>query len=177
MAAPRILQIHDIMLETTHIKLTLKAQHLEQTQKFISSIEEALVHFNDETSSLNETTWAHACKVFLNSYKEALAHIWSLARFADVKIILQTISDIDMTSLKDMAKKLQPALLTAKVAKENHKIPDLDTVSSTFKEKCPSQNIPDARVCKQIADVLYKLAAVHKVYGDTAEGLQTWHPK
>ena len=76
-----------------------------------------------------------------------------------------------MTSLNDMAKKLQPMLPTAKVVKENHDIPDLESVASTLHDRCLSQSIPDAGVCTQIADVLYNLAAAHKAYGQAAEGL------
>ena len=97
--------------------------------------------------------------------------IWNLARFADVKIILKTIADKEMMSLTDMARKLRPLPVTAKVSKEKHKVPDLETISSTFKDRCPSQNIPDNEVCKQIADVFLKLAVAHKAYGVAVEGM------
>ena len=40
-----------------------------------------------------------------------------------------------------------------------------------FKERCPSQNIPDTEVCKQISDVFFKLAEAHKAYGEAAQGI------
>ena len=40
-----------------------------------------------------------------------------------------------------------------------------------FKERCPSQNIPDNEVCTQIADVFFKLVTAHKAYGEAAEGI------
>ena len=40
-----------------------------------------------------------------------------------------------------------------------------------FKERCPSQNIPDNEVCTQIADVFFKLAEAHKAYREAAEGI------
>ena len=40
-----------------------------------------------------------------------------------------------------------------------------------FKERCPSQNVPDAEVCKQISDVFFKLAEAHKAYGEAAQNL------
>ena len=40
-----------------------------------------------------------------------------------------------------------------------------------FKERCPSQNVPDAEICKQIFDVFFKLAEAHKAYGEAAVGL------
>ena len=61
--------------------------------------------------------------------------------------------------------------VTAKVSKEKCKVPDLETISSTFKDWCPSQNIPDNEVCKQIADVFFKLAVAHKAYGEAVEGM------
>ena len=76
-----------------------------------------------------------------------------------------------MTSLTDMARKLQPPPLTAKVSKEKQKVPDLEAISAMFKERCPSQSIPDNEVCTQIADVFFKLVAAHKAYGEAVEGI------
>ena len=158
MAIPKIVLIHQNMSEKTTTKLTLKAQHPECTKKFVSSIEEALDHFEDQIGSLDETLWTNAYKMLLNSYKEALTPIWNLAIFADVKIILKTIADKEMTSLTDMARKLQPPPVTAKVSKEKRKVPDLETISSTFKDRCPTRNIPDNEVCKQIADIFFQIS-------------------
>ena len=171
MAIPKIVLIHQNMSKKTTTKLTPKAQHPERTKKFVSSTEEALDCFEDQIGSLDETIWTNAYKMLLNSYKEALTPIWNLARFADVKIILKTIADKEMMSLTDMARKLQPPPVTAKVSKEKRKVPDLETISSTFKDQCPSQNILDNEVCKQIADVFFKLAVAHKAYGEATEGM------
>ena len=131
------------MSKITTTKLTPKVQHPEHTKKFISSIEEVLDRFEDQIGSLDETIWTNAYKTLLNSYKEALAPIWNLARFPDVKTILKTIANKEMTSLTDMARKLQPPLVTAKVSKEKCKVHDLETISSMFKDQCPSQIILD----------------------------------
>ena len=40
-----------------------------------------------------------------------------------------------------------------------------------FKERCPSQNLPDTNVCKQISDVFFKLAEAHKACGEVAKGI------
>ena len=40
-----------------------------------------------------------------------------------------------------------------------------------FKDWCPTRNIPDNEVCKQIADIFFKLAVAHKAYGEAAEGM------
>ena len=151
--------------------LTPKTQHPERTKKFVSSIEEALELFEDHIGSLDETLWTNAYEMLLTSYKEALTPIWNLARFTDVEMIFKTIADKEMTSLTDMARRLQPPPVTVKVSKEKRKVPDLETISSTFKDRCPSQNIPDNEVCKQIADVFFKLAVAHKAYGEAAEGI------
>ena len=147
------------MSKITTTKLIPKVQHPEHTKRSVSSIEEALDCFEDQIGSLDETIWTNAYKMLLNSYKEALTSIWNLARFTDVKIILKTIADKEMTSLTDMARKLQPLPITAKVSKKKCKVPDLETISSMFKDRCPSQNILDNEVCKQIA------------YGEAAEGM------
>ena len=94
------------MSEITTTKLTPKAQHPERTKKFVSSIEEALDCFEDQIGSLDKTIQTNTYKTLLNSYREALTPIWNLARFADVKIILKTIANKEMTSLTDMARKL-----------------------------------------------------------------------
>ena len=151
-------------------KLTPKVQYPE-CKKFVSSIEEVLELFEDHIGSLDETLQTNAYETLLTSYKEALTPIWNLAKFADVEMILKTIADKEMMSLKDIARRLQPQPVTAKVSKEKCKVPDLETISSTFKDRCPSQNVPDNEVCKQIADVFFKLAVAHKVYGEAVEGI------
>ena len=86
-------------------------------------------------------------------------------------MILKTITDKQLTSLKDMAKRLEPQPPTAKVSQEKRKIPDLEVLTSMFKDRCPSQEVPDTDVCKQISDVFFKLAEAHKAYGKAAQGL------
>ena len=66
---------------------------------------------------------------------------------------------------------MEPAPCTAKVSQEKRRIPDLEVITAMFKEQCPSQNVPDAEICKQISNVFFKLAEAHKAYGEAAEGL------
>ena len=40
-----------------------------------------------------------------------------------------------------------------------------------FKDRCPSQEVPNTDVCKQISDVFFKLAEAHKAYSEAAQGL------
>ena len=141
------------------------------TPKFVSAIADALELFEDHIRSLDEDLRTNAYETLLTLYKDVLTPIWNLARSADVEMILKMITDKELTSLKDMARKLQPPPFTAKVSKEKRKITDLEAVSAMFKERCPSQNIPDNEVCTQIADVFFKLAQAHKAYGEAAEGI------
>ena len=98
--------------------LTLKAQHPECTKKFVSAIADALELFEDHIGSLDEDHRTNAYETLLTSYKDVLTPIWNLARSVDVEMILKTITDKELTSLKDMATKLQPPPLTVKVSKE-----------------------------------------------------------
>ena len=98
--------------------LTLKAQHPECTKKFVSAIADALELFEDHIGSLEEDLRTNTYETLLTSYKSVLTPIWNLATSADVEMILKTITDKELTSLKDMARKLQPPPLTAKTSKE-----------------------------------------------------------
>ena len=115
-----------------------KAQHPERTQKFISVVAEALEVFEDNIGSLEENIQAAAYETFINSYKDALSCIWSPAAAADTKMILKTITDKQLTSLKEMAKQLEPQPPTAKVSQEKRKIPDLEVLTSMLKDRCPN---------------------------------------
>ena len=148
-----------------------KAQHPERTQKFVSVVAEALEVFEDNIGSLEENIQAGTYETFINSYKDALSCIWSPAAAADTKMILRTITDKQLTSLKEMATRLEPQPPTAKVSQEKRKIPDLEILTSMLKDRCPNQEVPNTDVCKQISDVFFKLAEAHKAYGEAAQGL------
>ena len=68
---------------------------------------------------------------------------------------------------------MEPAPRTAKVSQGKQRIPDLEVMTTMFKERCPSQKVPEAETCKQISDVFFKLAEAHQAYGEAAEGLAT----
>ena len=87
--------------------LTPKAQHPERMKKFVSAIADALELFEDHIGSLDEDLRTNAYETLLTLYKSTLILIWNLARSADVEMILKTITDKELTSLKDMARKLQ----------------------------------------------------------------------
>ena len=95
-----------------------KAQHPERTQKSVSVVAEALEAFEDNIGYLEENIQASAYETFINSYKDALSCIWHPTAAADTKMILKTITDKQLTSLKEMAKRLEPQPPTAKVSQE-----------------------------------------------------------
>ena len=96
--------------------LTPKAQHPAHTQKFVSVVAEALEAFEDNIGSLQENIQASADETFINSYKDALSRIWRPAAAADMKLILKTITDKQLASLMEMAKRLALQPPTAKVS-------------------------------------------------------------
>ena len=159
------------MSDKTAATLTPKVQHPERTKEFLSAISDALEVFEGNIGSLDEDLQTSTYETFLTSYRDALTPIWRLTGSADINMILKTITDKELTSLKDMAKQLEPPPLTAKVSQEKRKIPDLEVMTTMFKEQCPSQNVLDAEVCKQISDVFFKLAEAHKAYREAAQGL------
>ena len=151
--------------------LTPKAQHPERTQQFVSVVAESLESFEDSIGSLDENIKASAYETFITSYKDALSRIWHPAAAADTKLILKTITDKQLVSLTEMAKRLEPQPSTAKVSVEKRKIPDLEILSSMLKDRCPKQQVPNSDTCKQISEVFFKLAEAHKAYGEAAQGL------
>ena len=122
------------MCDKQSATLTPKAQHPECTKKFVSIVTKALEVFEDNIASLEENLQASAYETFINSYKDALSCIWSPAAAVDIKMILKTITDKQLTSLKDMAKRLEPQPPTAKVSQEKRKIPDLEVLTLMFKD-------------------------------------------
>ena len=106
------------MSDKTTAMLTPKVQHPEQTKKFVSAITDALEVFEDSIASLDEDLGTSAYETFLTSYQNALIPIWSSAGSADIKLILKMITDKQLTSLKEMARKLEPPPLRAKILQE-----------------------------------------------------------
>ena len=98
--------------------LTPKAQHPDRTKKFVSAITDALEVFEDNVGSLDEDLRTSTYETFHTSYKDALTPISSPTGSADIKMILKMITDKQLTSLKNMAQKLEPAPCTAKVSQE-----------------------------------------------------------
>ena len=87
-------------------KLTPRAMQMDKTKQFIIAIDEALEMFEEEISSLSETTRECAYKNFITSYRAAMTSIWNLSRFTNVNTVLDTIADKEFSELKVMRTKL-----------------------------------------------------------------------
>ena len=130
-------------------KITPRAKHPDRTQKFIKAIQEALEVFEDQFGSLTEEVRSNAYKNFLEAYHDALTPVWNLACFANIETILATIANPQMTELAAMAQQLKSAPASSSIVKEKRKVPDLKTISTTLKDKFPSQNLLDSKVCEK----------------------------
>ena len=159
------------MAEMTKTKVTPWVKHSERTQYFISTVKEALDAFEEQIRFPDEKVRSRAYKKFLQAYREALTPVWNLAHFADIDIILKTVSDKEMQEFHMMAKQLQPTPATSKVTKENQSIPGLEIILTALKNKHPSQSLPDAETCEKIGEVFNKIHSAFKAHAEAAEGL------
>ena len=152
-------------------KITPWAKHPDWTQKFIQAVQEALEAFKDQVGSLTEEVRSNAYKNFLEAYRDTLTPVWNLAHFANIETILASIVNPQMTELAVMAQQMKPAPANSSIVKENRKVPDLETISTTLKDKFPSQSLPDSKVCEKIGEVFPKLSEANKAYAEAAKGL------
>ena len=159
------------MAEVARTKVTPQAKHPERTQHFITTVKEALDAFEEQISFTDEEVRSGAYQKLLQAYKEALIPVWNLAGFADIDVILKTVSDKEMLELHTMAKQLQPAPATSKVTKETRSIPSLETILTALKDRHPSESLPDAKTYEKIGEVFNKIHCAHKAYAEAAEGL------
>ena len=151
--------------------MTPWVKHLERTQHFVTTVKQALDVFEEQISFTDEEVRSRAYQKLLQAYKEALIPVWNLASFADIDVILETVSDKEMLGLCTMAKQLQPPPTTSKVTKELRSIPGLETFLTALKDRHPSESLPDAKTCAKISEVFNKIYCAHKAYAEAAEGL------
>ena len=88
------------------MKLTPRATQTDKTKRFILAVDQALETFEEEISSLSESTREHAYKNFITSYRDATGPIWNLSQFANVNTVLDTIADKELSELAVMRGKL-----------------------------------------------------------------------
>ena len=159
------------MAEMARTKVTPRAKHPECTQHFVTTVKQALDAFEEQISFTDEEVRSRAYQKLLQAYKEALIPVWNLAGFADIDVILETVSDKEMLGLRTMAKQLQPPPTMSKVTKEPRSIPGLETILTVLKDRHLSESLPDAKTCAKIGKVFNKIYCAHKGYAEAAEGL------
>ena len=106
-------------------KLMPRATQTDKTKQFIIDVDEALEVFEEEITSLSETTRESTYKNFITSYQAAMIPIWNPSRFANVNTVLDTITNKQFSKLKVMKTKLREKPPQGTVVKENIKIPTL----------------------------------------------------
>ena len=127
--------------------------------------------FEEEMSSLSESTCGNAYKNFITSYRDAMGLIWNLSRFANVKMVLDTIADKQFSELAVVKCKLCEKPPKAMVVKEGVKIPTLEDFTETLKKKFPKKSLPDTETCSKIGKVFSKVASASKAYSEAASGI------
>ena len=127
--------------------------------------------FEEEISSLSDTTRECAYKNFITSYRAAMTPIWNLSRFANINTVLDTIADKEFSELKVMKTKLCEKPPQGTVIKEGIKIPTLEDFTKTMKKKLPKRDLLDSETCSKIGDIFLNLASASKAYSEAASGI------
>ena len=138
---------------------------------FVTAVQTAMDIFEDQIGSLSRDIRLKAYKTLMHSYKMALTAVWDSAQNADITLILETIEDKAMSELTGMVKQLKIPPPTVEVIKEKRDVPTLETITELMLAKIPTQNVPNAAVCKKIGFIFSKLSEASKSYGEAAEAL------
>ena len=156
------------MLKT---KVTPRAKHPNKTQQFLDATQVALETFKDEISSLAEEVHEKAYRNYVKAYREALVPIWNLARFADIRTVLETVTDKNMSEITTMAERLKPTSPRPKAISDKATIPDLETVTTAMLQKFPREKLPEPSTCEKIGNVFSLLSTARTAYSEVAHGL------
>ena len=152
-------------------KVTQCAKHLDRTQQFLDATQIALETFKDEISSLTEEIRSKAYKNYVKAYQEALVPIWDLARFANIRTVLETVTDKNMNEIMTMAEHLKPASPCPKAIPHKAMILDLETITTAMLRQFPGEKLPESSICKKIGNVFSHLSTAHTAYSEAAQGL------
>ena len=152
-------------------KISACAKHPNKTQTFVRAVQIAMDIFEDQIESLSRDIRLKAYKTLVQSYKTALTTVWDPAQKADITLILETVEDKAMSELTEMVKQLQIPPPTVEVIKEKRDVPTLETITGLMLAKIPTQNVPNAAVCKKIGFIFSKLSEASKAYSEAAEAL------
>ena len=153
------------------MQLTPRATQTDKTKQFVLEVDEVLSTFEEEMSSLSETTKESAYENFVTSYRDAMIPIWGPSKLADVKTVLDTVTDKKFSELQVMKTKLREKPPESKVVKENKKIPTLEDFMDTMQKRLPKTNLPNAETCLKIANVFSNLAEASRCRATT------WPPR
>ena len=152
-------------------KVTPWAKHPDRTQQFLDATQIALETFEDEISSLTEEIRKKAYRNYVKAYREALVPIWNLARFADIRTVLETVTDKNMNKITTMAEHLKPTSPRSKAISHKATIPDLETIMTAMLQKFPGEKLPESSIWEKIGNVLSLLSTTHTAYSEVAHGL------
>ena len=156
------------MLKT---KVTPRAKQPNKTLQFLDATQVALETFEDEISSLAEEVCKKAYRNYVKVYREALVPIWNLAHFADIRIVLETVTDKNMSKITTMEEHLKPTSPRPKAISDKATIPDLKTVTTDMLQKFPGEKLPEPSTCEKIGNVFSLLSTAHTAYSKAAHSL------
>ena len=152
-------------------KVTPRAKHPNKTQQFLDATQIALETFEDEISSLAKEVREKAYRNYVKAYREALVSIWNLAHFADIRTVLETLTNKNMSEITTMAEHLNPTSPRPKAISDKATIPDLETVTTAMLQKFPSEKLPEPSTCEKIGNVFSLLSTARTAYSEAAHGL------
>ena len=152
-------------------KVTPRAKHPDRTQQFLDATQITLETFEDEISSLTKEIHKKAYRNYVKVYREALVPIWNLACFADIRTILETVTDKNMKEITTMVEHLKPTSPRPKAIPDKAMIPDLETITTAMLRKFPGEKLPESSICKKIGNVFSLLSTTHTAYSEAAHGL------
>ena len=152
-------------------KVTPRAKHPNKTQQFLDATQVALETFEDEISSLAEEVREKVYRNYVKAYREALVPIWNLARFADIRTVLETVTDKNMSEITTMAERLKPTSPRPKAISDKATIPDLETVTTAMLQKFPGEKLPEPSTCEKIGNVFSLLSTARTAYSEAAHSL------
>ena len=152
-------------------KVTARTKHPDRTQQFLDATQIMLETFEDEISLLTEEIREKAYRNYVKAYKEALVPIWNLAHFADIRTVLESVTDKNMNEITTMAECLKPTSPRPKAIPDKATFPDLKTITTAILQKFPGEKLPESSICEKIGNVFSQLSTAYTAYSEAAQGL------
>ena len=147
------------------------AKHPMATSKFLDSIDEALIMFDDSISSISSEEREEAYKNLATTYREAFSLVWDKINSADIPTILDVVPDKELVELRWMRRLLNPNTPQPKVMQEQRKVLELEHILRVMTGRLLEQKLPSSEVCSLIADIFSDLAKAHSVQAQAVKGL------